>query len=79
MIHFNGPALAAEALNRAQQADSPTMDTESSEHLRQTAQTYATLALTAAVLNAGWQHVGEEETVEWVTALQIKQGQGGAA
>lgn len=77
MLHFNGPALAAEALRRQREADDPEAPDKTSARHRDAAHTYATLALTAAVLSANWQRIGSGESAEWEAALRVKRVEDG--
>jgi hypothetical protein len=68
MATFNGPAYAAEALTRLKLADTA-HDAEFSVHLRETAATYATLALVAATVGPTYADRDSSEDEQWANAL----------
>lgn len=68
MSTFNGPAHAAEALLRLQQADEAE-DVEARRHLRESAQVYATLAQVAASLGPRYGNRYGTENNAWNEAL----------
>lgn len=80
MSTFNGPAFAAEALRRIALADEARDDLATAAephgeaaHLRETAQTFATLALVAATLGDTYSERSEGTDTKWNNALTFPQ------